>query len=142
MSIAGRILSAVGYLTLGVAAQGFPGDMRRRYGLTGRMSMGHGVRRAAYVAVLTVAGAGLGSAVYQSAAEHGDRRRFVPLGRMTDVRGRRIHLLELGSGDGPTVVIVPAIGGTVLDWPFLVAVAYLAGQEDLRGCTCAGPASE
>jgi hypothetical protein len=58
---------------------------------------------------------GIASAVYQVAAEARDRRRFPPPGRLADVGGRFLHLLEAGAGS-PAVVIVPAIGGNVLDW--------------------------
>jgi hypothetical protein len=34
---------------------------------------------------------------------------------LVDTGGRRIHLLAMGGGT-PAVVIVPAQGGTVLDW--------------------------
>ena len=49
------------------------------------------------------------------AAEARDRRRFPPPRRLADVGGRFLHLLEAGTGS-PAVVIVPAIGGNVLDW--------------------------
>jgi len=55
------------------------------------------------------------SAAYQVAAEARDRRRFPPPGQLADVGGRFLHLLEAGTGS-PAVVIVPAIGGNVLDW--------------------------
>jgi pimeloyl-ACP methyl ester carboxylesterase len=58
---------------------------------------------------------GTASAVYQVAAEARDRRRFPPPGRLAEVGGRFLHLLEAGTGS-PVVVIVPAIGGNVLDW--------------------------
>lgn len=57
---------------------------------------------------------GMASAVYQAAAEARDRRRFPPPGRLANVGGRFLHLLEAGTGS-PAVVIVPAIGGNVLD---------------------------
>ena len=58
---------------------------------------------------------GTASAAYQVAAETRDRRRFPPPGRLADVGGRFLHLLEAGAGS-PAVVIVPAIGGNVLEW--------------------------
>ncbi|MQB01949.1 MAG: alpha/beta fold hydrolase [Actinobacteria bacterium] len=61
------------------------------------------------------AGVGLASAVYQSCAEARDRRRFPPPGRLVDIGGRRLHLWLVGEGN-PPVVIVPALGGTSLDW--------------------------
>ncbi len=72
---------------------------------------------------------GMASAVYQVAAEARDRRRFPPPGRLADVGGRFLHLLEAGTGS-PAVVIVPAIGGNVLDW--LAFQRELAG--DIRVC--------
>lgn len=62
-----------------------------------------------------IAAAGIASAVYQRAAEAADRRRFPPPGRLADIGGRRIHLLAMGEGT-PAVVIVPSLGGTVLEW--------------------------
>jgi pimeloyl-ACP methyl ester carboxylesterase len=59
--------------------------------------------------------AGAASAAYQVAAEARDRRRFPPPGRLVDVGGRRVHIMEAGAGS-PTVVIVPALGENVLGW--------------------------
>lgn len=69
------------------------------------------------LALLTgaIAVAGMASAAYQAAAEAIDRRRYRSVGVLADVGGRSIHLMTMGSG-APTVVIVPAIGGNVLDW--------------------------
>lgn len=58
---------------------------------------------------------GIASAAYQVAAEARDRRRFPPPGRLVDISGRFLHMLEVGTGF-PAVVIVPAVGGNVLDW--------------------------
>lgn len=55
------------------------------------------------------------SALYQGVADARDRRRFPPPGRLVDIGGRRLHLLEAGEGS-PTVVIVPALGSNVLEW--------------------------
>jgi alpha/beta hydrolase fold len=63
----------------------------------------------------TLGAVGIASAAYQVAAEARDRRRFPPLGRLADVGGRYLHLLEAGTGS-PAVIIVPALGGNVLDW--------------------------
>jgi len=70
-------------------------------------------RPLAYVAGTAVTVA-LASAVYQAVAEDSDRRRYPPPGQMVDVGGRRLHVLDMGTGS-PTAVIVPAIGGNVLD---------------------------
>ena len=70
------------------------------------------------------------SAAYQVAAETRDRRRFPPPGRLADIGGRFLHVLEAGTGSSPAVIIVPAIGGNVLEWlPFQ---SELAG--DMRVC--------
>ncbi len=74
---------------------------------------GPAFRRLAYAAG-AVAVAGLASAAYQEASEARDRERFSPPGQMVDLGGRLLHVLEVGTGS-PTVVIVPAIGGNVLD---------------------------
>ena len=44
-----------------------------------------------------------------------DRRRFPPPGQLADIGGRRVHLLARGEGT-PAVVIVPSLGGNVLEW--------------------------
>lgn len=77
-----------------------------------------GVRPAARAAVgvaTAVAVAGVACAVYQRVADRADRRRFPPPGRLVDIGGRRIHFLPMGNGS-PAVVIVPALGGSVLEW--------------------------
>lgn len=66
-------------------------------------------------AVVAIAAAALSSTVYQEAAAAHDRRRFPAPGRLVDVGGRRLHLLESGRGT-PTVVIVPALSDNVLVW--------------------------
>lgn len=76
---------------------------------------------------------GVASAAYQAAAEARVRRRFPPPGRLADLGGRFLHLLEDGTRS-PVLVIVPAIGGNVLDW--LAFHRELAG--DLRVCDRAG----
>ncbi|MFI6504936.1 alpha/beta fold hydrolase [Nonomuraea typhae] len=64
----------------------------------------------------------LASAGYQIWSSRQDRRRYPPPGRLVDVGGRRIHLLEAGSG-APTVVIVPALGTSSVEYaPLLPAV--------------------
>jgi pimeloyl-ACP methyl ester carboxylesterase len=73
--------------------------------------------------------AGIASAAYQVAAEARDRRQFAPPGRLAEIGGRYLHLLEAGAGS-PAVVIVPAVGGNVLDW--LVFHRELA--TDMRVC--------
>jgi pimeloyl-ACP methyl ester carboxylesterase len=58
---------------------------------------------------------GLASAVYQAAAEARDRRRYPPPGRMVDVGGRSLHLMDMGAGS-PATVIVQALGTNALDF--------------------------
>jgi pimeloyl-ACP methyl ester carboxylesterase len=55
------------------------------------------------------------SFAYQRLAEARDRRRFPPPGRLVDIGGRRLHLVEMGEGT-PAVVIIPALADNVLQW--------------------------
>ena len=71
--------------------------------------------RPAARAAAAIAAAGIASAAYQRTADATDRRRFPPPGQLADIGGRRIHLLAMGEGT-PAVVIVPSLGGTVLEW--------------------------
>jgi len=71
--------------------------------------------RAAVTAAAVVTAVALASAAYQEAAAARDRRRFPPPGRLVDVGGRRLHMLEAGRGT-PAVVVVPALGDGVLLW--------------------------
>jgi pimeloyl-ACP methyl ester carboxylesterase len=81
-------------------------------------------------ALLAAAAAGAASAVYQRAADARDRRRFPPPGRLVPVGGdRRLHLYEVGEGT-PTVVIVPALNGNILEWLHIVREL----QADTRVC--------
>jgi hypothetical protein len=74
-----------------------------------------GVRFPVRVAVAAVAVGGATS-VYQRVAEAADRHRFPAPGRLADVEGgRKMHVLVDGVGD-PPVVIIPALGGNVLEW--------------------------
>lgn len=63
-------------------------------------------------------------------ADAADRRRFPPPGRLVDIGERRLHFLPMGEGT-PAVVIVPALGGTVLDW---VRVLRAASSETFTIC--------
>lgn len=73
-------------------------------------------------AVLAVA-AGAASSAYQKASEVLDRRHFPPYGRLVDVGGRRLHLVEAGAWT-PAVVIIPALADNALQWlPVLEACA-------------------
>jgi pimeloyl-ACP methyl ester carboxylesterase len=55
------------------------------------------------------------SFTYQKIAEARDRRRLPPPGRMMDIGGRCLHLVEMGEGS-PAVVIIPALADNVLGW--------------------------
>jgi pimeloyl-ACP methyl ester carboxylesterase len=77
--------------------------------------------RAAMLAVAL----GAASATYQQVAEVRDRRRFPPPGRMVDIGGRCLHLVDGGEG-GPAVVIIPGLADNVLQW--LPVVRQLQGQ--------------
>ena len=74
-----------------------------------------GLARAAVSAAAVLSAGGLASAAVQEAAAARDRRRFPPPGRLIDVGGRRLHLLEVGQGS-PAVVVVPGLGDGVLSW--------------------------
>jgi pimeloyl-ACP methyl ester carboxylesterase len=71
--------------------------------------------RTAAAAITATCAAGLLSAAVQELASARDRRRFPPPGRMVDLGGRRMHLLEAGTGP-PTLVVVPALGENLLGW--------------------------
>ncbi len=73
--------------------------------------------------------AGIASAAYQAISEARDRRRYPPPGRLADIGGRALHLTDAGAGS-PAVVIVPAVGGNVLEW--LAFQRELA--RDMRVC--------
>jgi pimeloyl-ACP methyl ester carboxylesterase len=83
------------------------------------------VTRAAAVAVV----AGVASFTYQRIAEARDRHRFPPPGRLVDIGGRRLHLVEMGEGS-PAVVIIPALADNVLGW------LRVAGEVAVEGRTC------
>lgn len=64
-----------------------------------------------------VAAAAFASASYQRYAERNDRIRFPAPGRLVDIGGRRLHLWCFGEHhDGPTVIGIPALGGTAVEW--------------------------
>jgi pimeloyl-ACP methyl ester carboxylesterase len=54
-------------------------------------------------------------AIYQAVASIADRRKWPPPGRLVDVGGHRLHLLEVGSG-GPTVILEAGGGAWSLEW--------------------------
>ena len=69
--------------------------------------------------------------VYQEIGAARDRRRFPPPGRMVDIGGRRLHLIESGSGQ-PAVILESGISASCLNWTrirsevarFTLACAY------------------
>jgi len=65
---------------------------------------------ASAVALLLLAGI-----VYQALGTSRDSRRHPPPGRMVDVGGHRLHLVEMGEGS-PTVVLDAALGASSLSW--------------------------
>lgn len=55
--------------------------------------------------------------LYQRAGQRRDNNRFPPPGRLADIGGRRLHVLQTGtSGHGPAVVVLPALGTPALEW--------------------------
>jgi pimeloyl-ACP methyl ester carboxylesterase len=66
-------------------------------------------------AAAVTAAAGMASFTYQKIADARDRRRFLPPGRLVNIGGRRLHLMTSGEGS-PAVVIIPALGESVLGW--------------------------
>lgn len=67
------------------------------------------------LAATVLAAVGTTSAVYQTAAEAIDRKRYPPPGRMVDVGDRSLHLVDMGIGS-PAVVIIQALGANSLDF--------------------------
>jgi pimeloyl-ACP methyl ester carboxylesterase len=57
----------------------------------------------------------MASFTYQRITEARDRHRHPPPGRLVDIGGRRLHLIEMGEGS-PAVVIIPALGESTLGW--------------------------
>jgi len=53
--------------------------------------------------------------LYQQMGSRADRRNYPPPGRLVDVDGRRMHLLESGAG-GPVVVLESGIAASCLNW--------------------------
>lgn len=80
---------------------------------------------------VSLTAAGMASAIYQWVSERQDRRRFPPPGQMIDVGGRRLHLVDMGAGTLP-VVIVPALGDSVLDLEEFYGSLATAGMRVCR----------
>ena len=68
----------------------------------------------------------LSGSVYQALGVAADRRKFPAPGRMVDIGGRRLHLLESGAG-GPTVILEAGISASCLNWTAI--------QNELAGFT-------
>lgn len=54
-------------------------------------------------------------AIYQAVGTAADRRRYPPPGRMIDIGGRRLHLIDSGVS-GPAVIFEAGISATCLNW--------------------------
>ena len=66
-------------------------------------------------AVTICAGLVAASTALQRAGESRDRTRYPPPGRMVDVGGRRLHVIERGVAS-PTVVVETGAGSLALGW--------------------------
>jgi pimeloyl-ACP methyl ester carboxylesterase len=70
----------------------------------------------AWLVACTVIAMLLGMA-YQATGTRRDRQRFPPPGRLVDIGGRRLHVLESGSANsGPTILLEAGLMSTVLSW--------------------------
>ena len=67
------------------------------------------------IAVLIIVALVLGGVAYQKLGTAADFRRHPPPGRMVDVGGHRLHVLDSGKGH-PTVVFEAGLPGSVLSW--------------------------
>ena len=55
--------------------------------------------------------------LYQKIGSRYDRKRFLPLGRLVDIgQGRQLFMMEMGDGDGPSVIFESGIGATSQNW--------------------------
>lgn len=67
-----------------------------------------------WLSVFACAAISLG-ALYQTLGTRQDRKRFPPPGRLVELGGHRLHLLESGSGS-PTIVLEAGLMSTILSW--------------------------
>src|SRR5437879_5848390 len=69
------------------------------------------------VAILcaSLIGAFTGAVLYQRVGATADERNYPPPGRLVDVGGRRMHLVESGAGS-PAVVLESGIAASCLNW--------------------------
>jgi len=58
--------------------------------------------------------------LYQAAGSARDQRKFPPPGRMVDIGGRRLHLVDVGQGS-PTVIFESGIAASSLNWTAIQA---------------------
>ena len=77
-------------------------------------------------------------ALYQTIATRGDERNHPPPGRMVDVGGFRLHVLEAGAGRAgvPTVILEAGLMSTVMSWTALqrrLAEKYRVVSYDRAG---------
>jgi pimeloyl-ACP methyl ester carboxylesterase len=68
-----------------------------------------------WAALIVLFGLAAGAS-YQALGTRRDRRNHPPPGRLVDVGTHRLHLLESGRGNGPTVVFESGLMSTVLSW--------------------------
>jgi pimeloyl-ACP methyl ester carboxylesterase len=69
-------------------------------------------------------------AIYQALGTAADERRYPPPGRMIDIGGCRLHLIQSG-GDGPPVIFESGISATCLSWTHV----RVQVEEFARACT-------
>jgi len=62
----------------------------------------------------------LAGLLYQAAGSAADNRKFPPPGRLVDIGGRRLHLVEAGRGS-PPVIFESGIAASSLNWMVLQA---------------------
>lgn len=77
----------------------------------------------------------LAGLLYQTLGTRRDRKRFPPPGRLVDIGGHRLHLLQEGSGR-PTIVLEAGLMSTVLSWSGLqqrLAQTYRVVSYDRAG---------
>jgi pimeloyl-ACP methyl ester carboxylesterase len=66
-------------------------------------------------AALGLGAVGLANVGYQSYGMARDQHRYLPLGDLVDIGGRKLHVL-MTPGAGPPLVIIAALGTPAIDW--------------------------
>ncbi|MGB7284820.1 MAG: alpha/beta hydrolase [Candidatus Acidiferrum sp.] len=87
-----------------------------------------------WLSIIAVACVVLGL-LYQTVGTRRDRARFPPPGRLVDIGGHRLHLLESGQG-GLTIVLEAGLMSTMLSWSDLhlkLAQSYRVVSYDRAG---------